>query len=53
MWGDYHLLELALWIRRMARNEPYYAFFDPAIQSVKSAAGALTGGPSDRGGIRQ
>jgi hypothetical protein len=28
MWGDYHLLELALHVRRLARNEPYYAFFD-------------------------
>jgi hypothetical protein len=28
MWGDYHLLELALLLRRIARNEPYYAFFD-------------------------
>jgi hypothetical protein len=27
MWGDYHLQELALMIRRLARNEPYYAFF--------------------------
>lgn len=28
MWGDYHLLELALLIRRTARNQPYYTFFD-------------------------
>ena len=27
MWGDYHLRELALMIRRMARSEPYYTFF--------------------------
>ena len=27
MWGDYHLQELALLIRRLARDEPYYAFF--------------------------
>jgi len=27
MWGDYHLLELALLVRRLARNEPYYTFF--------------------------
>jgi rhamnogalacturonyl hydrolase YesR len=27
MWGDYHLRELALTIRRLARNEPYYAFY--------------------------
>ena len=28
LWGDYHLLELALMLRRAARGEPYYAFFD-------------------------
>jgi hypothetical protein len=28
MWGDYHLLELALQIRRVARGEPYVTFFD-------------------------
>ena len=28
LWGDYHLLELALMIRRAARGEPQYAFFD-------------------------
>lgn len=27
MWGDYHARELALLIRRMAKNEPYYKFF--------------------------
>jgi hypothetical protein len=27
MWGDYHLRELALMIRRLARDEPYYAFY--------------------------
>ncbi len=27
MWGDYHGRELALLIRRMARNEPYPTFF--------------------------
>ena len=27
MWGDYHARELALLIRRMAKNEPYYTFF--------------------------
>jgi hypothetical protein len=28
MWGDYHLLELALLIRRLASDETYYTFFD-------------------------
>jgi hypothetical protein len=27
MWGDYHLLELALLIQRMAKQEAYPAFF--------------------------
>jgi hypothetical protein len=29
MWGDYHLLEAALYVQRIARNQPYYAFFLP------------------------
>jgi rhamnogalacturonyl hydrolase YesR len=30
MWGDYHALELALYIQRMAGNKPYYKFWsDP------------------------
>ncbi len=28
LWGDYHLLELALMLRREARGEPEYLFFD-------------------------
>lgn len=27
MWGDYHLLELALYTQRLGKNEPYYTFF--------------------------
>jgi unsaturated chondroitin disaccharide hydrolase len=27
MWGDYHLRELALYIERVANDEPYYTFF--------------------------
>jgi hypothetical protein len=27
MWGDYHLREAALYIQRLARNDPYYTFF--------------------------
>jgi unsaturated chondroitin disaccharide hydrolase len=30
MWGDYHARELALYVGRLARDEPYYAFFGPA-----------------------
>lgn len=29
MWGDYHARELALLIRRIALEEPYYVFFLP------------------------
>jgi unsaturated chondroitin disaccharide hydrolase len=28
MWGDYHARELALYLRRVARNEPYLTFFN-------------------------
>lgn len=27
MWGDYHARELALYLQRIIRNEPYYQFF--------------------------
>ncbi len=27
MWGDYHIREAALYVGRVARNEPYYTFF--------------------------
>jgi len=27
MWGDYHLREVGLYVQRVIRNEPYYAFF--------------------------
>jgi hypothetical protein len=29
MWGDYHLLEAALYVDRIAREQPYYTFFGP------------------------
>ena len=28
MWGDYHLMELGLLLLRMAKNRPYYRFFN-------------------------
>jgi hypothetical protein len=28
MWGDYHALELAVYLRRLAAGEPYLTFFD-------------------------
>ncbi|MBW7997662.1 MAG: glycosyl hydrolase [Candidatus Glassbacteria bacterium] len=37
MWGDYHLRELALLIRRMAIKAPYYRFFpDQVLPEAKS-----------------
>jgi unsaturated chondroitin disaccharide hydrolase len=30
MWGDYHARELALYLGRIARNQPYYTFFGAA-----------------------
>ena len=30
MWGDYHLLEAALYVKRLAEGGPYYTFFGPA-----------------------
>lgn len=30
MWGDYHLLEAALYVQRIARSDRYYSFFAPA-----------------------
>ena len=29
MWGDYHAREAALFVQRLAENEPYYTFFGP------------------------
>ena len=28
MWGDYHAREVALYVQRIIRNEPYYTFFN-------------------------
>lgn len=28
MWGDYHIRELALYVQRIIREEPYYAFYN-------------------------
>jgi hypothetical protein len=30
LWGDYHLLEAALYVQRTAREEAYYAFCSPS-----------------------
>jgi hypothetical protein len=34
-WGDYHARELALYVKRLAEDGPYLAFFGP-----EAAAGA-------------
>lgn len=28
MWGDYHIRELALYVQRLIKTEPYYAFYN-------------------------
>jgi unsaturated chondroitin disaccharide hydrolase len=28
MWGDYHIREVALYLQKILRNEPYYTFFN-------------------------
>ena len=28
-WGDYHLREAALYVKRLAENQPYLTFFGP------------------------
>lgn len=30
MWGDYHLLEVALYLRRLSKDESYYTFWGPS-----------------------
>ncbi len=35
MWGDYHAREVALYLQRMARAEPYYTFFGPPITRAR------------------
>jgi hypothetical protein len=35
MWGDYHLLEATLYVQRIARDEPYYAFHLPLPRTVR------------------
>ena len=31
MWGDYHAREAALYVERLAKDEPYYTFFGPDV----------------------
>ena len=34
MWGDYHLMEVALYVQRLAEEQPYLTFFGPARESA-------------------
>ncbi|MFK3982646.1 hypothetical protein ACI2K4_19995 [Micromonospora sp. NPDC050397] len=43
MWGDYHARELALYVQRVARDEPYYTFFGKAGTTVVPALAAPAG----------
>lgn len=45
-WGDYHAREAALYVRRMARNEPYLTFFGPTFARDDQATRATAGKPS-------
>ena len=38
-WGDYHAREAALYVRRLARNEPYLTFFGPSAPSPSPSLG--------------
>jgi unsaturated chondroitin disaccharide hydrolase len=38
-WGDYHAREAALYVRRLARGEPYLAFFGTGVAQGASAPG--------------
>ena len=38
MWGDYHLLEAALLVQRLIREEPYLSFFGPELGAEQAAA---------------
>jgi hypothetical protein len=31
MWGDYHARELAVYLGRVARDEPYHTFFGAGV----------------------
>jgi len=39
MWGDYHLREAALHVKRMAEGGPYLAFFGPTLRSARASDG--------------
>ena len=40
MWGDYHAMELAVYLKRVIAGGPYLTFFDPAQAPALSVSGA-------------
>ncbi len=38
MWGDYHMREVALYVERLAKNDPYYSFYGPTHRSTRSSS---------------
>ena len=38
MWGDYHLREAALYVKRLAEGGTYHTFFGPEAKTPRSAA---------------
>jgi unsaturated chondroitin disaccharide hydrolase len=37
-WGDYHLREVGVYVKRLAENAPYLTFFGPALATTMSPA---------------
>jgi hypothetical protein len=52
MWGDYHVRELALYVGRLARREPYYTFFGDGRGSGSTEILESGGSQSDNGAPR-
>ncbi|MFV2008486.1 MULTISPECIES: hypothetical protein [unclassified Micromonospora] len=50
MWGDYHARELALYLQRVARDEPYYTFFGPADADATDGTGSADSAGTVGGG---
>jgi hypothetical protein len=48
-WGDYHLREAALLVRRLAKGEPYLTFFAAALGARRSGSGVGASGSGARG----
>ena len=42
-WGDYHLREVALYVKRLAEGSPYLAFFAPATPTLDTIAPSSSG----------